>query len=1486
MRTPFHHRRLVIAFNAVFVGTLLFPPSMIRAEDCSWGGGTWCYDGTNAENKWKTVSDTNTSMTFPSSLAPDDGSGGFLFSGSTVTVDFTVDGGKTNIPSFVFGGFSTSLDVTNNTVDILKGEVNAVYGGYTSGSGSVAETNIVRISGNTQIAGAVYGGLGQNAKDNLVKITGNDHGTTAGAVIGGGYTTANQSANGNTVEISGKFSITGGVDTNRGGQDKISVLGGFVYFGNTLVVADNNAVFLFGDDAASVNINNSIYGAYSHAARQEGRSSGNSVNITGVHVSGNAYGARSYTSNKNDAHGNTINITGKSTVKKDVVGGEAGSDSATARATGNTVSIAESTVEGNVYGARAYNNYDDRPNIQSVITGNTVNLSGGAEIKGDVRGGDYYGTKRTLKTDPGKDDFFTGNKLNIGGIGNSAAGIYEIQYLHFTLPGNMNKDDIMLTVGGNGLHYGNNTYNAGTSYVNTFTGQETNLDIRTPGSYALDSNLEGSYTLLSNSTAQQWEDIKKYTLHGAEFVPDNGQIDGSTQYLSVTLGDSDGPGSTKSSRVRGDFTLSLEMSAASVANANMVLEVTNYFADNTTVTWTGNDQNNATLWVNFSVRAESPENWEGWISYDETSETRITQYLDGDKVIFRDAGSGTIQIHEDGVSPQSMTVDSSNGYTFSGGGITTQELIKDGDGLLTLDNTLEIRDNDNSVLADRRTINAIDHTVIRGGLVNFSDAKRNFGLFPNKNRITLDGGGLQWASGNTEDISDRLNPIGPNGGRIDTNGNDVTLSTALSGDGGLTKIGLGTLTLDETGTYDGDTAIEAGTLRGSIPENTNLTIDEDAIYDGADSNGTPQARIVGRLDGEAGASIINTAGLTVRSGDFAGVIDATNTGGLIKEGTDDVLTLTGANSYASGTVIRSGVIVAGHDSALGTGEVTMHNGTSLGFLGDHTLPNDFTLNHGNATFDTSSYQATLSGTVGGNGGLIKAGTGTLILDKTGTYGGPTEVRGGTLEMENGMASRSLILYNDTRFTGGTVAPVALDRLTVYGNTYGGAYAPDTPAHIDSFVSSGTATFHVPATMPADVEKSVLLDVDDEANLEKGTRIDLRIDPEHAPIGVGKGFTLLEASTLIVDGDIDHTVAEVQSELLEYTVEFFTTPTLDPRLAGLSLPDNRLVALITGVGFSEEGEVVIDSRQTAFVPIIQGVDLAVDRGIAALLDTRAPRGRKIFAVLDGGSLRYNTGSRVEVDSLDLIAGIVGDTRIGNRPLTLGAFVIHGEGNYDAGNTISSSWIKSRGDTEYTGVGLLARLDLSPSAKAEKGATSYYLEGSFQAGRAENTFRGGNLQPGRVAKYDTASPYVGMHLGAGRVWNPSDETRIDFYGKYLYARRGGDKFHLSTGGAVNPPMEFFAVESHRLRVGGRFHWTVGTLSPYVGLAVEHEFDGRSKVKLHGLSADAPSLEGTTTLLEFGATLRPTPTSPLSFEFGAKGTNGKRSGVTGNLRIKYEF
>jgi outer membrane autotransporter protein len=321
-------------------------------------------------------------------------------------------------------------------------------------------------------------------------------------------------------------------------------------------------------------------------------------------------------------------------------------------------------------------------------------------------------------------------------------------------------------------------------------------------------------------------------------------------------------------------------------------------------------------------------------------------------------------------------------------------------------------------------------------------------------------------------------------------------------------------------------------------------------------------------------------------------------------------------------------------------------------------------------------------------------------------------------------------------------------------------------------------------------------------------------------------------------------------------------------------------IVKGVRVNPQVKALSEGYLSGLALINQSADLAADKGLGAALAS-ARHGKQAFAMIDGGSARYDTGSHVDVDSFALLAGLAGKLKLDPGMLTLGAFVIHGEGDYDTHNSFgNAASVKGKGDTEYTGLGILARLDFTGT-----NAGYPYAEASLQGGRVKSDFHSGDIVDtftGHSAKYRTRSAYQAVHLGAGYVWNIDDKASFDLYGKYLYARRGSDSVTLNTG----DPVKFGAAESQRLRIGGRYFWTIDNLKPYVGLAWDHEFDGRAKATTYGYKIDDPDLKGDTGIVEVGLTLTPSRTQPLSIDLGIQGYAGQREGASGSIRVRYEF
>ncbi|MCB1921790.1 MAG: autotransporter-associated beta strand repeat-containing protein, partial [Candidatus Competibacteraceae bacterium] len=222
-------------------------------------------------------------------------------------------------------------------------------------------------------------------------------------------------------------------------------------------------------------------------------------------------------------------------------------------------------------------------------------------------------------------------------------------------------------------------------------------------------------------------------------------------------------------------------------------------------------------------------------------------------------------------------------------------------------------------------------------------------------------------------------------------GNDATLSGYLSGSGGFSKIGAGTLTLSATNTYAGDTTVAAGTL--NIATDNNLGSGALSLGAGATlgiSDSTAIAKGV-TLNGDAS---IKADGDVTLSGTIS---DGASSFGLTKGGAG-TLTLSGANDYDGATTVFAGTLQVAGDSSVGGGGIVLADGSALGITGASDITKAITLSSGIGDIGVNSgVTATLSGVISGSGALNKTGAGTLILSGDNTYGNTT-LSGGTLSI--------------------------------------------------------------------------------------------------------------------------------------------------------------------------------------------------------------------------------------------------------------------------------------------------------------------------------------------------------------------------------------------------------------------------------------------------------------------------------------------------------
>ena len=698
---------------------------------------------------------------------------------------------------------------------------------------------------------------------------------------------------------------------------------------------------------------------------------------------------------------------------------------------------------------------------------------------------------------------------------------------------------------------------------------------------------------------------------------------------------------------------------------------------------------------------------------------------------------------------------------------------------------------------------------------------------------------------------------------VNTNANNVSFDGVISGSGSITKTGAGTLILSGTNTYSGGTTISAGIL--SIGSDTNIGSGTNTIG----NKGTLLLSGNGTYTNDWTLSGAGSAIATDNNNTLSGVLSGN--GGLTKTGAG-TLTLTGNNTYAGGTAINDGTlkgnIASGTDLSIAASAI---------YDGDNKARSVGGLNGGGNIFNTDGLTVQ-SGTFGGvidnsNTSLTKTGAGTLTLSGTNTYTGMTTVRSGTLALGSDLTSNQLTLYGGTVFDRGSHNH-SLDNgiLSVNGaNGQSAMYKGDLSAR------NATLNFISPVhpTQP-------LLRVTGDADVSGSA----------CNVGLAGGTSLASGSTLtLLEVDPDKTLTANNLQRGNGIVQIGSTVahdiTADVNLDPTTRRLNAVTAQVSPGRATDQSKALSEGFLGGLALNLQGADLVAGRGMDSAVrassgtDDAERHGFAGFGALSGGSLRYNTGSHLDMNSLSLLTGLAWGIDLAPGRLTLGAFFEYGNGSYDTHNSFTNAAsVDGDGNAYYLGGGILARMDF-----VNTGPGRFYAEASGRAGKTHNEYDSSDLRDaaGRKADYDSSSPYYGLHFGTGYVWNINDAATLDLYGKYFWTRQQGDSVGLSTG----EHLSFDDINSSRLRFGGRFAYILNEhVAPYIGAAWEHEFDGKARARTNGVDIAAPNLRGNTGIGELGLSLTPSTDLPLTVDLGVQGYTGKHEGVTGSLMVKWEF
>ncbi len=267
-------------------------------------------------------------------------------------------------------------------------------------------------------------------------------------------------------------------------------------------------------------------------------------------------------------------------------------------------------------------------------------------------------------------------------------------------------------------------------------------------------------------------------------------------------------------------------------------------------------------------------------------------------------------------------------------------------------------------------VNTYAQTRLSGGTLSVStDANLGAAL----GGLDFQGGTLR-VTGTAFQQTNRAITLGTAGGGLDIAdaGNTFTVSQSLSGNGGLAKLGAGTLVLTGTNSYLGTTTVASGRLQ---------------VGDGA---------IVGSIAGNADIQAGGT--LAFKRSDrvvYGGAI--TGSGNLRQEGSGTLI-LTGNSTFNGTTTIASGALQVGDGG---------NGGTLSGTI----------INNGSLTFSRAT-DSVFTGALAGSGLMFKAGAGTLAMTgDSSAYAGTATLSGGGLQVDGKLGGTLVAITSGTMVSG-------------------------------------------------------------------------------------------------------------------------------------------------------------------------------------------------------------------------------------------------------------------------------------------------------------------------------------------------------------------------------------------------------------------------------------------------------------------------------------
>ena len=583
--------------------------------------------------------------------------------------------------------------------------------------------------------------------------------------------------------------------------------------------------------------------------------------------------------------------------------------------------------------------------------------------------------------------------------------------------------------------------------------------------------------------------------------------------------------------------------------------------------------------------------------------------------------------------------------------------------------------------------------------------------------------------------------------------------------------------------------------------------------------------------------------------------------GLLKNDVDYVLggysvagNATGNSVTISGGTVE-GCVLGGCSTGSAIGNSVTISGGTVGrdvFGGDS--------GNGNATATGNS--VTISGgTVRGKvyGGRSGSGnaTGNSVTISGGTVGG--NVFGGDSMVSGNATGNTVTIAGNPTLTnatlyGGYVDSGSGDKWT--GNTLNVKNSGMSAKGVANFQYYN---FYLPSTIAVG---DTMLSVTTSANISNST-IGLYLSGG-TTLKTGDSVTLL-SSTSLVATNIHTSTSCFAGVARIYNFSFSSNPT------------SKLIATVSGFSQNPQVKALSEGQASGAAVLNQGMNMLSGQGMESARNAASSGSGEptSFAVLGGGSFSSETGSHIDVRGISLVAGAAKEKKVGQNTLTSGLFLEHGWGNYSTYNSFTNvASVRGDGDTRYFGAGWLGR---------QQNSKGQYVEGSVRGGQINNNFTSNDIgAAGTTSSYDVSAPYYGLHIGIGKEANIGQNQKRDIYTKLLWTHQNG-----SSATVQGDQLQFDAVDSVRSQTGIKWSYkTNESTTMQIGLAYQHEFDGKADSTVNGSAIEAPSMKGNTGILAVGLTKENKNGKGPKLDIGLQGFCGKTKGVIGTTQASWNF